>query len=95
MGEYIAEIPDERILNGCCYVPDERDEPIPVEKCSDWMANLMKQCDWLPKWSHIIEEEETGTPVCANCGAIQPEDYTVYYCWNCGAKFSPSKHGIK
>lgn len=37
MGKYIAEIPDERILEGCCYVPDERDEPIPVEKCSDWL----------------------------------------------------------
>lgn len=76
MGKYIAEIPDNRILFGDCYIPDERDEPIPVEKVSDWLRESF----------HIIEEEEAGIPVCSNCGAIQPEDYTVYYCWNCGAK---------
>ena len=24
--------------------------------------------------------------VCSECGAVQPDDFTVYYCWNCGAK---------
>lgn len=33
-----------------------------------------------------IKEDETGYLVCSECGAIQPEEWTVYYCWNCGAK---------
>ena len=34
----------------------------------------------------IIEYDEVPYPVCSECGAVQPDDYTVYYCWNCGAK---------
>lgn len=34
----------------------------------------------------IVEDEDTGFLCCSECGAIQPEDYTVYYCWCCGAK---------
>lgn len=33
-----------------------------------------------------IKEDETGFLVCSECGAIQPEEWTVYYCWSCGAK---------
>lgn len=32
-----------------------------------------------------IKEHETGHLVCSECGAVQTE-WTVYYCWNCGAK---------
>ena len=36
---------------------------------------------------HIKEDADTGCfLVCSECGAIQPEEWTVYYCWNCGAK---------
>jgi hypothetical protein len=31
-----------------------------------------------------IVEDEFGHPTCSECGAMQPEDYTVYYCWCCG-----------
>ena len=31
-------------------------------------------------------ETEEGFIVCSECGAPQPEDYTVYYCWCCGRK---------
>ena len=34
----------------------------------------------------VVEYEHTGIPVCSECGAIQPEDCTVYYCWCCGRK---------
>lgn len=33
-----------------------------------------------------IVEDEFGYLTCSECGAIQPEDYTVYYCWCCGCK---------
>ena len=35
---------------------------------------------------HISEYEDTGIPVCSECGAVQPDDYTVYYCWACGRR---------
>lgn len=35
---------------------------------------------------HIIEDEDTGYLTCSECGAIQPDDYTVYHCWCCGKK---------
>ena len=35
---------------------------------------------------HIIEYDDAPYPVCSECGAVQPDDYTVYFCWNCGAK---------
>lgn len=31
-------------------------------------------------------EMEEGFIVCSECGAPQPEDYTVYYCWCCGRR---------
>jgi hypothetical protein len=31
-------------------------------------------------------ENEFGYTTCSECGAGLPEDYTVYYCWNCGRK---------
>lgn len=31
-------------------------------------------------------ENEFGYTICSECGAVLPEDYTVYYCWNCGRK---------
>jgi hypothetical protein len=35
---------------------------------------------------HLVEDEDTGFLTCSECGAIQPEDYTVYHCWGCGAR---------
>lgn len=35
---------------------------------------------------HIVEDEDTGILTCSECGAVQPEDYTVYWCWCCGAR---------
>lgn len=34
----------------------------------------------------IKEYEDTGILVCSECGAMQPDDHTVYYCWCCGRK---------
>lgn len=34
----------------------------------------------------ITEYDEAPFPVCSECGAVQPDDFTVYYCWNCGAR---------
>lgn len=35
----------------------------------------------------IKEDADTGCFLtCSECGAIQPEEWTVYYCWSCGAK---------
>ena len=43
--------------------------------------------DYLPERTcHIKEYEDAPYLVCSECGAVQPEDYTVYYCWCCGAK---------
>ena len=33
-----------------------------------------------------IVYDECGFMECSECVAVQPEDYTVYYCWNCGRK---------
>lgn len=30
--------------------------------------------------------EDTGITVCSECGAVQPDDWTVYYCWSCGRR---------
>lgn len=35
---------------------------------------------------HIEEYEESGISICSGCGAVQPDDFTVYYCWCCGRK---------
>lgn len=35
----------------------------------------------------IKEDADIGCfLVCSECGAIQPEEWTVYYCWCCGAR---------
>ena len=34
----------------------------------------------------VEEYEDTGIPVCSECGAVQPDDHIVYYCWCCGRK---------
>jgi len=41
---------------------------------------------WVRERTGRIKEDETGFLVCSECGAIQPEEWTVYYCWCCGAK---------
>ena len=38
------------------------------------------------KTCHIVEDEDTSFLTCSECGAIQPEDYTTYFCWCCGAR---------
>ena len=30
--------------------------------------------------------EDTRITVCSECGAVQPDDWTVYYCWSCGRR---------
>lgn len=35
---------------------------------------------------HFEEYERTGIYVCSECGATAPDDFTVHYCWCCGAK---------
>ena len=30
--------------------------------------------------------DDTGILLCSACGAVQPDDYTNYYCWSCGAR---------
>ena len=39
-----------------------------------------------PGTCKVEEYEDTGIPVCSECGAVQPEEHTVYYCWCCGRK---------
>lgn len=39
-----------------------------------------------PGTCRVEEYEDTGIPVCSECGAVQPDDHTVYYCWCCGRK---------
>ena len=39
-----------------------------------------------PGTCRVVDYEDTGIPVCSVCGAVQPEDFAVYYCWCCGRK---------
>ena len=50
-----------------------------AEAIAAWNARAERTC-------RIIEYDEAPYPVCSECGAVQPDDYTVYFCWNCGAK---------
>lgn len=34
----------------------------------------------------IAEYNEAPFLACSECGAVQPDDFMVYYCWSCGAK---------
>lgn len=44
---------------------------------------------------HIHEYEYTCIPICSECGAPQPEDYEVYFCWSCGAKvIGPTENDV-
>ena len=53
-----------------------------AEAIDAWNARAERTC-------RIVEYDEAPYPVCSECGAVQPDDYTVYYCWNCGAKVTP------
>lgn len=50
-----------------------------IEEAKAENAKLREVC-------HIAEYDDTGIPVCSECGAAQPEDFTVYYCWCCGRR---------
>lgn len=50
-----------------------------AEAIAAWNTRAEQTC-------RIVEYDEAPFPVCSECGAVQPDDYTVYYCWNCGAK---------
>lgn len=46
-----------------------------------------EMCRYTPERTcHILEDEDTGMLTCSECGAVQPEDFTAYYCWSCGAR---------
>ena len=49
------------------------------EAIAAWNARAERTC-------RIIEYDESPYPVCSECGAVQPDEFTVYYCWSCGAK---------
>ena len=40
---------------------------------------------------HIIKDEDTDYLMCSECGAIQPDEYTMYHCWYCGRKIKVSE----
>ena len=44
-----------------------------------WNSRAERTC-------RIAEYDEAPFHVCSECGAVQPDDFTVYYCWNCGRK---------
>lgn len=44
-----------------------------------WNTRAERKCE-------IIEYPDAPIPVCSECRAVQPDDFTVYYCWNCGAR---------
>ena len=50
-----------------------------AEAIAAWNTREERTC-------RIAEYDEAPLPVCSECGAVQPDDFTVYYCWNCGAK---------
>lgn len=41
---------------------------------------------YVPERTAKVVEDEFGYLLCSECGAIQPEEYETYYCWNCGAR---------
>lgn len=50
-----------------------------AEAIAAWNTRAERTC-------RIEEHGEVPYPICSACGAVQPDDYTVYYCWSCGAK---------
>lgn len=63
--------------------------------CAGWIANLdgfVTEFAAAEAWNTRaertcrIKEDETGFLVCSECGAVQPEEWMVYYCWSCGAR---------
>lgn len=54
-----------------------------------WNARAVERTVYIvERTCHIEEYEQTGYLVCSECGAVQPDDYTVYYCPNCGTKIN-------
>ena len=49
------------------------------EAIAAWNTRAERTC-------RITEYADAPIPVCSECGAVQPDDYAVYYCWSCGAK---------
>ena len=58
---------------------DELGEYVMRRICETWNTRSAGTCE-------VVEYDEAPFPVCSECGAIQPDDFTVYYCWNCGRK---------
>lgn len=50
-----------------------------TESAEPWNERAERTC-------RIVEYDEAPYPVCSECGAVQPDDFTVYYCWNCGSR---------
>lgn len=50
-----------------------------AEAIAAWNKRAERTC-------RLAEYNEAPFLVCSECGAVQPDDFTVYYCWNCGAK---------
>lgn len=75
------------------YAPGPAEHHIECVQCHAETDGWMEKEQAIEAWNtraertcRIIEHEELPYPVCSECGAIQPDDYTVYYCWSCGAK---------
>lgn len=49
------------------------------ESIKAWNSRAERTCK-------VLEHDELPYAICSECGAIQPDDFTVYYCWACGAK---------
>lgn len=50
-----------------------------AEAIAAWNNRAERTC-------RIVEYADAPILVCSECGAVQPDDYAVYYCWSCGAK---------
>ena len=54
-----------------------------------WDAIENMQREWnnrAERTCYRDEYEAAPFSVCSECGAVLPDDCTVYYCWSCGAK---------
>lgn len=64
------------------------------ENCAAMSSPRFTEAEAIAAWNNragcvrcrIEWQDELPYLVCSNCGAIQPEDHTVYFCWSCGAK---------
>ena len=57
-----------------------------VEQTDAWQAIADELNARAERTCRIVEYNDAPIPVCSECGAVQPDDYAVYYCWSCGAK---------